>query len=63
MARKTLIQQSRALSSRQKAEWHEREGAGKSHVKREFFGLNAQDAQAIEKRISDGLDQALKGTT
>jgi hypothetical protein len=57
---KTLIQQSRAISSKQKAEWHELEGAGKSHVKREFFGLNRDDETAIEQRLSDGLDRQLK---
>jgi hypothetical protein len=57
---KTLIQQSRAISSKQKAEWHELDGAGKSHVKREFFGLNRDDEDALEQRLSDGLDRQLK---
>ncbi len=60
MARTTLIQQSRAISSKQKARWHEEDGAGKSHVKREFFGLNEQDEQALEKRLSDYLDKAVR---
>lgn len=58
-ARHTLIQQSRAISSRQKAEWHELDGAGKSHIKREFFGLNQSDEDALTKRVSDALDAGL----
>jgi hypothetical protein len=60
-SRRTLIQQSRSVSSAQKAQWHELDGAGKRGVKREFFGLNASDEEALAKRISDGLDQQLKG--
>ncbi len=62
MARRTLIQRSRAVSSAKKAAWHELEGAGKSRTKRQFFGLNADDEQALEKRISDGLDRAIRET-
>ena len=58
--RTTLIQASRRVSSAQKAQWHELEGAGKRGVTREFFGLNATDEQAIEQRISDGLDRQLQ---
>jgi hypothetical protein len=62
MARKTLIQQSRAVPSAKKARWHEIDGAGKSRTKRQFFGLNADDELALEKRISDGLDRAIRET-
>lgn len=54
----TLIQQSRRLSSADKAQWHEL--GGTRGVQREFFGLNATDEAALAKRISDGLDQQLK---
>jgi hypothetical protein len=60
--RQTLIQQSRGISSQQKAQWHEIDGAGRSHVKRPFFGLNAKDEDAVVDRISQGLDEALKET-
>lgn len=53
---KTLIQQSRGVSSASKARWNEMDGK----VTREFFGLNASDEDALAKRISDGLDQQLK---
>jgi hypothetical protein len=62
MARRTLIQQSRAVPSIKKARWHEIDGAGRSRVKREFFGLNAEDETAVYKRISDGIDKAIKET-
>lgn len=52
-----MIQQ---VSSADKARWHELEGAGKRGVKREFFGLNASDEEALAKRISDGLDRQLQ---
>jgi len=56
---KTLIQRSRRVSSQKKAEFHELTGAGKRKVKREFFGLNRSDEDALTKRITDGVDQAL----
>lgn len=62
MARRTLIQRSRAVSSKAKATFHELEGAGRRKVKREFFGLNAQDEQALADRISKGLDDAIRDT-
>ncbi len=53
---KTLIQQSRGVSSADKAAWNEADGK----TLRPFFGLNAADEAAIAQRISDGLDQQLK---
>jgi hypothetical protein len=57
---KTLIQQSRGVPSAEKARWHELDGAGKRGIKREFFGLNATDEEAIAQRISDGIERQLK---
>ncbi len=57
----TFIQKSRAVSPKQKAEYHEELGAGRSHVKREFFSLNAQDEAAIVDRVDDALDRIARG--
>jgi len=56
---KTLIQQSRAISSKLKATYHEIDGAGKSRVKRPFFSLNAADETAIVERITSAIDESL----
>jgi hypothetical protein len=53
---KTMIQQSRRTSPAEKAAYHQIAGAGKSRVKREFFGLSPEDEDAIVKRIEEGLD-------
>jgi hypothetical protein len=55
----TLIQQSRRVPSAAKASYHELTGAGRSRVKREFFGLNADDEKAIDQRIHDEIDRSL----
>jgi len=59
-SRGTLIQQSRRVSSAQKAQYHEIDGAGRSHVKRPFFALNDADDAAIYKRLSDGVDELMR---
>jgi hypothetical protein len=51
----TFIGRSRAESSEQKAIWHNKTGAGRSRVIREFFDLNDTDTQALR----DGLEQAI----
>lgn len=51
----TRIQQSRAKSPAEKATYHELLGAGRSKVKREFFGLNSDDEAAIYARIEAGV--------
>lgn len=56
----TLIQQSRRVSAEQKAIWHQIQGAGKSHVKREFVGLTDEDERAIENRLQAALDKRLR---
>jgi hypothetical protein len=57
----TFIQRSRTVSPKQKAEWHEEEGAGRSHVKRSFFDLNAEDEAAIQQAIDDGVQRMIRG--
>lgn len=60
--RSTLIQRSRRKSAAEKAAYHELTGAGKSRVKRPFFGLDDKDEAAIVQRIDQGI-QALLGKT
>lgn len=55
----TFIQRSRSVGAGQKAAWHQVEGAGKSHVLRPFLGLSDADADAIAKRLDQGLDEQL----
>jgi len=56
----TLIQQSRSVPASEKAAYHQVSGAGKSHVLRKFFGLNASDEAAIVERIDQALAQAVR---
>lgn len=56
---KTLIQQSRQKSPAEKAAYHQIVGAGRSHVKRRFFGLSASDEAVIVARIDRGLKELL----
>lgn len=61
MARKeTMIQRSRAVSSGDKALWHDELGAGKNQVKRPFFRLNNKDEERILTLISQHLDKVTK---
>ena len=55
----TLIQQSRRIAPSLKATWHQIEGAGRRHVKREFFGLSDRDVSLIEARIQASMEQAI----
>lgn len=57
--RQTLIQRSRRVSPAEKAAYHELTGAGRSHTKRPFFGLDERDEAAIVDRIDKGLQQLL----
>ena len=43
----TLIQRSRRVPPSEKAAFHQVVGAGRSRVKREFFGVSPQDEEAI----------------
>jgi hypothetical protein len=53
----TMIQRSRSVSPAEKAAFHQIEGAGRSHVLREFFGLTPDDESAIVDRVAKALDQ------
>lgn len=53
--RGTFIQRSRAVSPEQKALYHQVLGAGKSRVKREFFGVSDADLAAIKSRLEAGV--------
>lgn len=55
MSAATFIQRSRAESSEQKAIWHNVTGAGRRHVRREFFDLNGADQQVLR----DALETAV----
>jgi len=57
--RQTLIQRSRRKSAAEKAAYHEITGAGRSRVRRPFFGLNAEDERQILARVDRGLQQQL----
>lgn len=58
--RRTLIQQSRAKRSVEKASYHEIEGAGRSRVRRPFFGLSPDDETEIIALIDRGLERELR---
>ena len=55
----TLIQRSRSKRPSEKAEFAQL-GAGKSHVKREFFGLTDADESAIEQEVGIAIDANLR---
>ncbi len=57
--RQTLIQSSRRKSASEKAAYHELEGAGRSKVRRPFFGLSAADERAIRDRVERAVGEAL----
>jgi phage gpG-like protein len=61
MARQTLIQQSRRVPPSQKATYHQLTGAGKSQIKREFFGLTPDDETVIAARIQRELQRVIDG--
>ncbi len=58
----TLLQQSRRVSPAEKAAFHNIDGAGRRHVRREFFGLNASDEEAIVDRLDQALAKKVKET-
>ena len=55
-----MIQASRRVSPSEKAAYHQIAGAGKSHVKRQFFGLSASDETAIVDLLEKDLARRLK---
>jgi hypothetical protein len=60
MAKKTPNQRSRDKRPSEKAMFHQITGAGKSHIKREFFGLSDADEQAIEQETGRLIDVNLQ---
>lgn len=55
----TLIQRSRRVPAVEKAVYHDVLGAGRSTVKRPFFGLSAADETALTERLDQGLQRNL----
>lgn len=55
-----MIQRSRSVSPSEKAAFHQVVGAGRSHVRREFFGLTADDEAVIVERVRKALEQELR---
>lgn len=53
--KQTLIQRSRAVGAEDKARWHDRDGAGKSRVKRPFLGLTDGESGQIKAAIEKYL--------
>lgn len=47
----TFIQRSRSVGAADKAYYHDVAGAGKSHVKREFFDLSEEDIDVIQDAV------------
>jgi hypothetical protein len=57
---KTRIQRSRDKRPSEKAYFHNVSGAGKSRVKREFFGLSPSEEAEIEEEVGRLLDVHLR---
>lgn len=57
----TLIQRSRAVPGADKAFFHNVTGAGKSHVKREFFGLTDGERNTIRDRVQAHITRQVSG--
>lgn len=57
--RPTMIQESRRKSPEEKALYHQELGAGKSHVKRPFLNLTADDERDIVTLIERGMDRKI----
>ena len=58
--RGTAIHISRGESSEQKALWHNVQGAGWSHVIRQFFDLSPAVAEKCRGLLQDALDKRLR---
>lgn len=58
----TFIQRSRSKSPAEKAAYHHVAGAGKSRVKREFFGLSTRDEAAIVAVVDQAITRRLRAT-
>ena len=53
----TMVQRSRQMPAVEKAIYHQVAGAGKSRVKREFFGLNDDDLSQLTTLLERRLSQ------
>lgn len=58
-AARSILRSSRAASPAEKAAYHTITGAGRSHVRRDFFGLSASDEVAIVERLDQQIAKAL----
>jgi hypothetical protein len=56
----TFIQRSRSESSEQKAIWHQVTGAGRSRVRRQFFGLTDDEQGKVKDVLERQLEARLK---
>ena len=56
----TFIQRSRNESSEQKAMFHDVMGAGRSHVRRHFFGLNDAEAERCKDLLARELGKRVE---
>ena len=55
--RGTRSQISRSVRPSEKAYWHQVSGAGKSHVKRQFFGISPSDSDIIARELGILLER------
>ena len=53
----SMVQRSRKVPAAEKAVYHQIAGAGKSRIKREFFGLTPQDMDVISVLLERRLSQ------
>jgi hypothetical protein len=53
----SMVQRSRKVPAAEKAVYHQIAGAGKSRIKREFFGLTPQDMDMISALLERRLSQ------
>lgn len=58
----TFIQRSRSVSPAEKAVYHELEGAGRSHVRRRFFGMSKEDEAVITDLVERDIERRLKAS-
>jgi len=56
----TFIQRSRSKAPSEKAAYHQITGAGRAHVKREFFELTVADEDVILDRFAVALERAVQ---
>lgn len=61
VSRGTFIQRSREASSEQKAIYHQVTGAGRSRVKREFFGVDDEGQREIGEALKQRIDAQFTG--